>query len=841
MLARGKFLLVFGLVAAGQAGEPVKRLRLPPDRRAALENARIRVVSDPEADVFVVSQNVRVKAPPRVGAEVKVSPMVPWNSAVTVNMWNPAAAFEPYIFRHYWIVPEGCESTEWSLEHDNASYWGLYQDGFFNGATMRLYRINEKNYLELIHTTRIKRYDVDENGPRRSNRPATGTLFYETKGPVARPGDLYVLDKEFARLPANVPELSEKPWGRHMKVWLTRFGLAAVDPGVVACLDPSTHAPEGGSTTSLRLTLAESGPSGLSWQNMAHVPSWPYGARFNPGKKYRLEVWLRQEGIPAGRVVVDLSPFVKTELSVGDRWRKYELDVPNLPLPKRHSKCRIGAVGPGTLWIDNLLLYQTDVEKFAYMPKFVEALREARPGVLRSMHYNLYRYTLKGMLSHGFTEATIWKPGGAGGASKAHGMGLGGFLGLCRQVGADPWINVHLFSAQECADFMEYLAGPPDSPFGRRRAQEGQERPWTEVFGRIYVELGNEPWGALFFPMPAATYAAACNRVFADMKRSPYYRKDKFCFVGGGWAIANRQGGYNHIVMDKGVELDAVGAFAGYFGGWDGLIVVGKSDAEFFQNQLLYVALVEAPRLAGAARLRELVGRAPARSTNPLTICTYEYGPGYAVPSPRRPFVEESEKVGKSLALGIATLDRTLLFLENGYRGPQSYFAFNAGPNWSSHSDGIAMRPQCSWLAVQLFNLHCRGDMLQTTPETVSTVDFPDMLVQDMDWRGRLRERILKGRKAIPMVKCFAFREGKRHAFALYNRWLDRPRRVTIKVPYAPRRRVVFHKLTHRDPRATNRERPNVRLTSEERDDFSRTYTFTLPPSSAFVLVNEAR
>jgi hypothetical protein len=171
----------------------------------------------------------------------------------------------------------------------------------------------------------------------------------------------------------------------------------------------------------------------------------------------------------------------------------------------------------------------------------------------------------------------------------------------------------------------------------------------------------------------------------------------------------------------------------------------------------------------------------------------------------------------------------------------QSERHFGARPNWSSHSDGLTMRPHCSRLAAKLYNAHCRGDHVESTPEQVSTIDFPDMLVQDMDWRGNLRERILKGRQGIHMVKCFAFKEGPRHAFAVYNRWLDRPREVTLKLPYEPKAQVTFYKLTHDNPRITNRDAMNVDIAPEERDDFAGEYTFTLPPSSAFVLVNEER
>jgi len=541
--------------------------------------------------------------------------------------------------------------------------------------------------------------------------------------------------------------------------------------------------------------------------------------------------------------VVDIPPFVTTELTATDEWTKHDFAVPNERLPERaYNQCRIASTEAGRLWVDNLLIHQTDVEPFGFMPVFTEALKEMKPSILRSMHYNLYRYTLEGMLGHGFSDYTIWDKKGTGGpAESPHGMGLGGFLKLCAEVGADPWINIHLFTEEECLGLMEYLAGPTDTDYGRRRASDGQEAPWTTVFDRIHIELGNEPWGTLFFPMRPEMFAAACNLVFGQCKASPHYDAGVFNFIGGGWAIMNREGGYNHVLMRDAVEMDTIGAFAGYFGGWDGLVMPGDSDEEFFQNQLLYVPLIEGPRLAGAGEIRELVGRAPGQTEDPLEIACYEYGPGYAVPSPERPFIEQSETVGKSLALGIATLDRGLLFWEYGYRGAQSFFRFGTGPNCTSHSDPVSMRPHPCWLAVSLLNRECRGDLLETIPEQVSTVDVPDMLVQNMDWKGGLQEEIQKGRNGIHMVKCFAFRDADRYALVAYNRWFDTPRSVTLRLPYEPKARVTIYKLTHEDPRATNREELNIEIVTEERDDFSQEYTFGLPPCSAFVLVTEAR
>ena len=115
------------------------------------------------------------------------------------------------------------------------------------------------------------------------------------------------------------------------------------------------------------------------------------------------------------------------------------------------------------------------------------------------------------------------------------------FLEFCRLVGAEPNIVVNAegrgvtvveaarlraqgrdirtesrpATAQEAADWVEYVNGAPDSRFGRLRVRDGHAEP----FGVAYWEIGNEIWGDwVRGHTDAASYAAAARRYIRAMK-----------------------------------------------------------------------------------------------------------------------------------------------------------------------------------------------------------------------------------------------------------------------------------------------------------------------------------
>jgi hypothetical protein len=74
-------------------------------------------------------------------------------------------------------------------------------------------------------------------------------------------------------------------------------------------------------------------------------------------------------------------------------------------------------------------------------------------------------------------------------------FGLHEFLEVCEFTGAEPWYTFPTtFSTQEMANLMQYLGGPTNTAYGLVRANLGHPTPWTSVFSKIHLELGNENW-----------------------------------------------------------------------------------------------------------------------------------------------------------------------------------------------------------------------------------------------------------------------------------------------------------------------------------------------------------
>jgi alpha-N-arabinofuranosidase len=81
-----------------------------------------------------------------------------------------------------------------------------------------------------------------------------------------------------------------------------------------------------------------------------------------------------------------------------------------------------------------------------------------------------------------------------GGIVEDNSFGTHEFLGLCEQIGADPYLagNVGSGTVQEISDWVDYVnIDPNKGPMGKLRVQNGREKPWNVK----YWGVGNESWG----------------------------------------------------------------------------------------------------------------------------------------------------------------------------------------------------------------------------------------------------------------------------------------------------------------------------------------------------------
>ncbi len=218
----------------------------------------------------------------------------------------------------------------------------------------------------------------------------------------------------------------------------------------------------------------------------------------------------------------------------------------------------------------------------------------------------------------------------------------------------------------------------------------------------------------------------------------------------------------------------------------------------------------------------------------------YEAGPGYQLPGPGKKAIEEEELFGKSLALGLATLDGFMYDMERKFTY-QNYFQFGFGDYWSTHTDPISYRRQPSYEALLMVNHYTSGNMMFVNDQSVKRIDIPLVTVTKLSNTGRRMESKLPGVKNVNIAKCYAFQDGKNHSFVLYNRSFTESRRVKLELPYKPSSKAVLYKLSAKSPTDTNRKELLVKQTKRKIDNFKNGYKVTLTPGEVLIINNNEK
>lgn len=804
---------------------------------------------------YRVESKVQLAHPQNFGVNFESPPFTPWTSSRFQNFWNDAYSMEPISFRHLGratggdsnfvadIAGQPCSANPADKSTSPGSaFWSVMQDGLWDGAEIRIYRETEDS-LRLVRKDTVKRFAGAKDSEQR--------IYLASAGEPVQRGDLYLLDMVRMDLPVdlirtNADHLRGGPLssGTPEKCYNTQ------GKGIPWIMDTATFAPEGGSTASLKVSLPGKTEPGQPWGvGQQYLRFGGKDLAFRPGREYVCELWMKQREVTEP-VLVQIGDRGDKRFAVGTEWQKFSLDLDNTkPIAQGVPSLFIGSPSAGTLWIDNLIVYEKGLPPFAVYPEWEKELVSWKPGQIRSMN-GRFLMTLDVQLTEGFARKLTWTP--KEGLKTGGGIGLRTQLELCEKSGAAPYLMTFILPTDEEIDhLMEYLGAPADIGYGKLRAAHGHPQPWTEVFDKIYVECANEMWNGLFTPQAFPGDPELCgklaSRLFARLKASPYNTRANIKGVAPGWAhslykskdkATGAYTGYENWTfrcIKKCREMDAVAtAPSGYIGGWDGLTAVGQKDDELFQNNLLYPAQVFEPKLDEIEAMRADIRQSQHRE---FEMIKYEAGPGYSLPNPQKPFSEEEEKIGKSLALGIATLDNFLFVMANN--GNANYFLFTRGNNWSSHAMNLA--PHTTWQALALRNVYCRGELLAVQEGPLARVDIPEVQSIGLDNKGGRNKNILPAVKGCPLTRVYAFREGRRHSFLALNRSFTEPQTITLELPYQPKTEYLEYQLAHADPRITNRDKQNVAITESKKTGFSQAFTFTLPPASACVLVNESQ
>ncbi|MBM4043867.1 MAG: hypothetical protein FJ279_02025 [Planctomycetes bacterium] len=792
--------------------------------------------------LFVISDEVVVKDPPRFGANIHPPQMNHWATEPWHNQWWLQPNPNPfYAQTKGWATGGGADYIEDLTAKQGSKTWGIgfydvFRDGFFNGGTATVYRY-ENGKMTWLREGRIRSYKASVDGENRA--------WFDAPGPAVKAGDMYVLTVERTDIPAGTTRTMENFAnvlsgyrildGSQMKSFKELGGRMEID----------RDAPPGGGAGSLKVTVpASSQPVRVGyWLISGQKADWP---RFKEGKTYVCSLWLKQRGMATGAVEVRVALMGSQKFNVGSAWKQYSFEFAGAP-PKQSGAepFDIGASEPGTLWIDNVSIHEKDtVPPFALYPQVVLTLKEFRPNTLRlwALQENRgFGRLLDDALGPVFESRTEFTE--IQGAKTPDSIGLHQQLELCAEVGADPWIVVSTMfqSFKDYSRLVEYLAGPSDSPYGGKRAAWGRKQPWTAAFKRIYLELGNETWNGMFAPQGFSgkpeEYGAFAELVFNSMKHSPHFQPDKFKFVLNGWvAGTNRKWGYGPRAFENAPIADAVD-IAYYLGGWDAVgLMKAEKEQSGWLNILTYYTRMLAPRAAEFKKVIDEIAAERGRAVQPLV---YEAGPGYTLPGPGKFNIKEQEE-GKSMAQAVNTLDSFMNNLRMGY-GEQAFFIFQNGHYWSSHNR--TWGEHIAWKALKMRNTLLEGDLVTATAKDMVSMDLPEAQADTVSQSNSADRRVRKfpALPNVPLVQCFPFKQGKRYSLMLFSRRLDGPTPVTVQVPYDPSPEVKVYRLGASSPAAHNIEREVVTVQEETRRDFAKTYTVQLPPYSVMVLVNQAK
>ena len=572
-----------------------------------------------------------------------------------------------------------------------------------------------------------------------------------------------------------------------------------------------------------------------------------YG-QLEPERKYRLEVWLRQQGLANdGTVTFSYGrgyPQIQQAFQVSGDWQRYTFDFvgPQRPSSVWHFGHTFTFSGPGTLWMDNCRIFCVDRRERAdapYLPnttvlrELLAAQPESGPKGAHRIWFLNRDATMSSILSwHANSSVNPdWSTSVRGTMDMTLPMGLSFDLstGSDAESRMRPWLVLQhiLHSEQDWLNFVEYLAAPYDpqldtaesKPWAHLRYQQrGVGRPWTDEFVEILVEFGNETWHNGHFPdwlgfnrhgaiwQGGPEYGLFSNYLIEVMQRSPYWksqrldRKIRFC-LGGGYNVSieadGRVSGYGEEALQT-CPATCLG-HANYVGPkWEtGDTSEGTFDDHGVQGTLLgFLAGPDANQIK-MGEARDIL----EKTHHGYDIVAYEGGPsGYALPgrdSPEQKLV--NERYGKSLAMGVAALDAWCRSYQYGWTY-QCFLGYGQGLYWNSHTPfGDGFRPSPGWQAMVLRNRFAVGDLMAVEERTVPTIRWDQ--------------------KVYPLLGAYAWRDGRRWSVIVVSRKLDGQHDgfdfadgvtpVTLRLPIQATQKITLHKLTG-DPRDSNRERLTI-------------------------------
>jgi alpha-L-arabinofuranosidase len=398
--------------------------------------------------------------------------------------------------------------------------------------------------------------------------------------------------------------------------------------------------------------------------------------------------------------------------------------------------------------------------------------------------------------------------------------GIHEFLQLCQTVGADPWITIPTATTpQEMTDFINYLTGNGGDTYSAIRIARGQAEPWTTVFNKIHIELGNETWNGDFkgesISYPA--YPQWANQVFGAARGVSTYDATKFDLVLDGWASVP---GYNAQMLTYSTQHDSID-IAPY------LLYSANNEPQ----STMFGALMAEPEMfdsvGGEVYNNVLAAQGAARKT---AVNVYETNMGSMIGNITQ---AQLDQLTPSVGAGIATAEHMLQMMrlgvqaQNAFALPQYKFLRSdqsLARLWGIVVDmGTTNRRRPQFLTEALANSVIGGTMMQTVQ------------TGDPTWNQPLSSDGVQLNGA-HYLQSFAFSNNGTNSLILFNLSQTTALPVSFTGPNVPSGTVQMSQITSANITDNNETSNTVQTVNKTLSGFDPTATFTLPPFSMTVL-----
>jgi Chitobiase/beta-hexosaminidase C-terminal domain len=529
------------------------------------------------------------------------------------------------------------------------------------------------------------------------------------------------------------------------------------------------------------------------------------------------------------RLQAGLGSYLYSNVTLTNSWQDYTLTF---------SVAETGsAVGPMQLMftatgasveLDDVSLIQTNSSSSnptAFRDDVVNALKDLNPGTIRMMaagaalgsdlpnqlQVPFARYR-EGFNADGNTYPDI--P-----------YGIHEFLQLCQTVGADPWITIPTATTpSEMTDFIQYLTGTGSDSWSALRISRGQSAPWTSVFNKIHIELGNETWNGYFKgeSMNYPQYPVWANQIFGTARQTSGFQASKFDLILSGLAASP---GYNQPMLSSSTQHDSFD-IAPY------LLFDANNEAQ----STMFGAMFAEPEIfdspGGEVNQNVQLGVATPSATSASTyVSVYETNLGTMGGTITQ---AQLNVLTPSIGAGIAHADHMLQMMRSGiqyqntFALPQFEYRRSDGsmvPMWGIVVDmGTTNRRRPQFLTQSMANAVIGGTMIQTVQSGANPTWNQPLSSDNVQLNGA------------HYLQSFAFQNGTKTSAVLFNVSQTTALPVTFSGENTPAGSVQMTQITSANITDNNETSQLVAPTTQTLSGFSGSTGLSLPPYSMTVL-----